>query len=293
MIPDVKLFAIYFTILDRFTPDMPKLHTLEWKMNTLGVRGMSHTRNQNDYLHKAAMYALFADYYKYLNPNLHVMYYHKHLRNLKKAMQYMRSDSVSTRPETLMPGKLRFLHAAPDVKLVDIYLNGSRVLRDFDYKNNSSHMQLAPGKYQVDIYPAGETVSTVISKKITIEPATIYTAAITGLSSKLRLLTFEDQPMTPVGETKVRFIHLSPDAPAVDIAGTNGDIIFPNVSFRQATTYLGLTPMTVTLEARVAGTKNTVLIIPDVKFDPNNAYSIVAVGSVKGQPPVEVLLLQG
>jgi hypothetical protein len=205
----------------------------------------------------------------------------------------MRSDTVPSRPETAMPGQLRFLHAAPDVKLIDIYINGSRVLRDFDYKNNSSHMQLAPGKYQVDIYPAGETVSTVISKKVTVEPARIYTAAIAGPASKLRLLIFEDQPITPVGETKTRFIHLSPDAPAVDIAGKNGDIIFPNVSFRQATTYLGLTPMTVTLEARVAGTKNTVLTIPNVKLDPNNSYSIVAVGTVKGEPPLEILLLQG
>lgn len=254
---------------------------------------MAHTRNQNDYLHKAAMYSLLAEYYKYLDPNMHVMYYHKHLRNMKKAVQLMRSDTVPSRPETAMPGQLRFLHAAPDVKLIDIYINGSRVLRDFDYKNNSSHMQLAPGKYQVDIYPAGETVSTVISKKVTVESARIYTAAIAGPASKLRLLIFEDQPITPVGETKTRFIHLSPDAPAVDLAGKNGDIIFPNVSFRQATTYLGLTPMTVTLEARVAGTKNTVLTIPNVKLEPNNSYSIVAVGTVKGEPPLEILLLQG
>ncbi|MEH7884938.1 DUF4397 domain-containing protein [Bacillus sp. JJ1609] len=254
---------------------------------------MAHTRNQNDYLYKAAMYSLLAEYYKYLDPNLHVMYYHKHLRNMKKAVQLMRSDTVPARRETTMPGKLRFLHAAPDVKLIDIYINGSRVLRDFDYKNNSSHMQLAPGKYQVDIYPAGETVSTVISKKITIEPTRIYTAAISGPATKLRLLTFEDQPMTPIGESKARFIHLSPDAPAVDIAGKNGDIIFPNISFRQATSYLGLTPMTVTLEVRVAGTKNTVMTIPNVKLEPNNSYSIVAVGTVKGEPPLEVLLLQG
>jgi hypothetical protein len=65
---------------------MPILHNLEWNTNTLGVRGMAHTRNQNDYLHKAAMYYLLAEYYKYLDPNLHVMYYHKHLRNMKKAV---------------------------------------------------------------------------------------------------------------------------------------------------------------------------------------------------------------
>ena len=250
-------------------------------------------RNQNDYLHKAAMYDLLANYYKYLDPNRHVMYYHKHLRNLNKAVQLMRSYTVPAGQSNTLPSMLRFLHASPELKDVDIYVNGSRVLRDFSYKTNSSHMQLQPGKYQVDIYPAGDSVSTVISKKITVEPGRIYTAAIAGPANKLRLLTFDDNPQTPLGETKARFIHLSPDAPAVDIAGKNGDVIFPNVSYKQATTYLALTPMTVTLEAKVAGTKNTVVTIPDVKLEPNNAYTIVAVGTAKGEPPIEVILLQG
>ncbi|MBT2695056.1 DUF4397 domain-containing protein [Bacillus sp. ISL-55] len=251
------------------------------------------TRNQNDYLHKAAMYDLLANYYKYLDPNRHVMYYHKHLRNINKAVQLMRSYTVPTSQSNTLTSMVRFLHASPEVEDVDIYINGSRVLRDFSYKTNSSHMQLAPGKYQVDIYPAGDSVSTVISKKITVEPGRIYTAAIAGPANKLKLLIFEDNPQTPVGETKARFIHLSPDAPAVDITGKNGDVIFPNVSYKQATTYLALTPMTVTLEAKVAGTKNTVLTIPDVKLEPNNAYTIVAVGTAKGEPPIEVILLQG
>ncbi|WP_079509454.1 DUF4397 domain-containing protein [Mesobacillus jeotgali] len=251
------------------------------------------TRNQNEYLQKAAMYDLLANYYKYIDPNMHVLYYHKHLRNLNKAVQLMRTNGSPISTANSSPSMLRFLHASPELKAVDIYLNGSRVLRDFDYKNNSSHMQLEPGKYQVDIYPAGESVSTFISKKITVEPGRINTAAITGPANKLRLLTFEDYPHTPVGETKVRFIHLSHDAPAVDIAGLNGDIIFPDVSYKQATTYLPLTPMTVTLEAKVAGTKNTVLTIPNIKLEPNNSYTIVAVGTAKGEPPLEVLLLQG
>lgn len=249
------------------------------------------TRNQNDYLHKAAIYDLLANYYKYLNPSLHVMYYHKHLRNLNKAVQLMRSPAVPESP--LTAAMVRFLHGSPGVEKVDIYVNGNRVLRDFSYKSNSSHMQLQPGKYQIDIYPAGDSVSTVISKKIVVEPGRIYTAAIAGPVNNLRLLIFEDSPQTPVGETKARFIHLSPDAPAVDIAGKNGDVIFPNVSYKQATTYLALTPMTVTLEAKVAGTKNTVVTIPDVKLEPNNAYTIVAVGTAKGEPPIEVLILQG
>lgn len=243
------------------------------------------------YLQKADMYSLLSDYYKYLDPNLHVMYYYKHLRNLKKATQIMSQDSSRT-PEANAPSMLRFLHASPDTLGVDIYVNGVRMLRDFDYKEDSTRLPLPPGKYQIDIYPAGQSVTAVISRKVTIEKGKYYTSAIAGPGSKLKLITFTDHPMTPAGEAKVRFIHLSPDAPAVDIAAQNGDVIFANTPFQQATSYLGLTPMTVTLQARVAGTNNTVLTIPDIKLEPNTAYTAVAVGTVKGEPPLEVLLLK-
>ncbi len=109
----------------------------------------------------------------------------------------------------------------------------------------------------------------------------------------MQLLPYLDDPTVPSGETKVKFIHLSPDAPAVDIAVKGGDVIFPDISFKQATDYLGLTPMTVNLEARVAGSKNSVLSVPNVKLSPNQAYTIVAVGLANGTPELEALLLKG
>lgn len=252
---------------------------------------MTTFRTGDDYFHKAAMYSLLADYYKYQDPNLHVKYYHKHLRNLRKAIQFMHDGHPITRPGS-GEARLRFLHASPDVDKVDIYINGSRVLRDFDYKNSCSHMQLPPGRYQIDIYPAGQSVSTVISKKITVAPGKIYTSAVIGISPKLRLLTFSDQPYTPAGETKARFIHLCPDAPAVDLAVKDRDVIFPDVSFRQATGYLGMMPMTVSLEARTSGTDEAILVIPELKLQPNIAYTIFAVGTVEGKRPLEAILLQ-
>ncbi|WJV28303.1 DUF4397 domain-containing protein [Rossellomorea sp. AcN35-11] len=205
------------------------------------------------------------------------------------ALEAQRADITTS----AQPSYVRILHAVPDAPNVDVYVNGNRVLRDVAFKDVSDYLTLPAGKYHIDIYPAGTSVTTVISKKVKIDPGKVYTLAATGTVKKLQLLPFIDDPTVPSGETKVKFIHLSPDAPAVDIAVKGGDVIFPRVSFKEASDYLGLTPMTVNLEARVAGSKNSVLSVPNVKLSPNQAYTIVAVGLANGSPELEAILLMG
>lgn len=255
---------------------------------------MPKNRNQHQYFQKAAKYDLLAQYFKYSDPNKHISYYHKHLYYMNHALQMMRTNMMPfVQEHSHKPAKLRIIHASPDAGPVDIYVNGARILKNFPYKEASEYMSIPAGRYQIDIYPAGNMVSTVLSRKIAVESGKLYTVAAAGNAKKLKLVALEDQPAVPSGETKVRFVHLSPDAPAVDIAVKNRDVIFPNVSFRQATKYLALTPMTVDLEARIFGTSNVVFSIPHVQVKANQAYTIFAVGSAAGEPELETLIIEG
>ena len=243
--------------------------------------------NREACLQKAAMYDLLSMYYKYSDPRLHVHYYQKHLKYMQKGILGMRTQQENH------PAYVRVLHAVPDAPNVDVYVNGNKVLSNIAFKDISEFLPLPAGKYHIDVYPAGTSVSTVISKKVTVEAGKIYTLAAVGRGNKLQLLPYVTDPFVPANETKVRFIHLSPDAPAVDIAVQKGDVIFPDVSFKQATDYLGLTPMTVNLEVRAEGTKNAVLTVPNVTLKPNQSYTIFAVGLLGGKPELEALLVKG
>jgi Domain of unknown function (DUF4397) len=253
------------------------------------IKGEKAMRNQQDYLNKASLYDVLAGYYKYSNPSMHIHYYHKHIKYMNLALQaQQREMNLSSQP-----AYARVLHAVPDAPDVDVYINAKRVLRDVAFKDISDYLTLPAGKYHIDIYPAGTGVNTLISKKVTIEPGKVYTLAAVGSSKKLQLLPYIDDPSVPNGETKIKFIHLSPDAPAVDIGVKGGDTVFPDISFKQATEYLNLTPMTVNLEARIAGTNDKVLDIPGVSLKANQPYTIVALGFAKGDPGLETLLLKG
>ena len=246
---------------------------------------MSDKRTYTDYLQRAAMYDLLAQYYKYSLPNLHMHYYGKHLKYMNKALQFMRTPPPISQTEA----KIRILHTSPDAPNVDIYINGKRVIRDLSFKQVSNELSLKAGKYHIDIYPAGNMVDSVLNKKITVEPGKSYTLTAIDSVKKLRLLVFQNEPSTPLNEAKVRFIHLSPDAPPLDIAVKDRDVIFPKVSYKQATEYLGLTPMTVDLEAREAGSKEAVLSLPSVSFKPNESYTIIFLGLVKEKPEIHYI----
>jgi hypothetical protein len=247
---------------------------------------MSENRSHSDYLQRAAMYDLMAHNFKYSNPTLHMHYYLKHLKYMNKAMQ-MRNIQ-----QNQGEGRVRFLHTSPDAPDVDIYINGQMQVKRLPFRVASNYLTLKPGKYHIDIYPTGNSVDSVLNKKITVEPGKTYTLATIDSVKKMRLLPYLNQPEVPANESKIRFLHLSPDTGALDIAVKDRDVVFPNVSYKQATDYLGIMPMTVDLEVREAGTKNLVLPMPKAQFRPNETYTVVLIGLTKEEPSFQAMILK-
>jgi hypothetical protein len=249
---------------------------------------MSEKRTHSDYLQKAAMYELLSQFYKYSSPNLHMHYYLKHLKYMNKAVNFMRTNP---QPHQL-DAKVRFLHSIPDSPNIDVYIDGKRMIKDLPFKNGSAVLPLTAGKHHIDIYPTGNMVDSVLNKKVTVEAGKSYTLAAIDSVKKMRLLVFENQPRVPVNESKVRFIHLSAKTPPLDIAVKDRDVVFPKVSYKQATEYLGLTPMTVNLEAREADTKTVFLPMPRVQFLPNESYTIVFLGMENSEPELQFIQIR-
>ncbi|MCM2531918.1 DUF4397 domain-containing protein [Neobacillus pocheonensis] len=249
---------------------------------------MSEKRTHSDYLQKAAIYDLLAQFYKYSNPNLHIHYYLKHFKYMNKANYSMRVHVASIQEEA----RVRVLHTSHDAINIDVYINGRRMLKDLPFKQVSDFLALKAGKYHFDIYPAGNMVDSILNKNISIEPGKSYTLATIDHSKKMRLLVYQNHPEVPMNEAKVRFIHLSHDTHPMDIAVKDRDVIFPHVSYKQATEYLGLTPMTVDLETREVGTRNIILPMPKIQFKANETYTIVFLGSSKEKPDLEAIILK-
>lgn len=253
---------------------------------------MSINLNHHDYFRVAEMYDSLSSYYKYVDPNKYIAYYQRHLQYMNMATQFMHNyEQQEQQRLTALQPKVRFVHASYNASNVDVYINGIRVLKDFAYKDVSNYLTLPAGKYQVDIYPTGNMVSTILSRKINIEQGKIYTFFITGDVKNVKWVVIEDDYAVPRGEAKVRFIHLAHDAPSVDIAVKNRDVLFSNLAFRKHTNYLVLSPMTVDLEARIASSNTIALSIPQVQLKENKVYSILIVGAFESDPTLEAVII--
>lgn len=186
---------------------------------------------------------------------------------------------------------IRILHASPDSPPVDIYLNNNPVVKNLRYREFSDYIPLPGGMYNVKVFPSGNLTSPVINKNITLPPKSSVTAAVIGKLAEIDLINFVEPKMyIPPKKTMIRFAHLSPDAPPVDITLPDGKVIFKNIGFKNISDYAAVSPGNYTLQTRISGTSQIVLTVPNVILKPNKFYTAYAVGLISGNPPLQLLL---
>ncbi len=203
----------------------------------------------------------------------------------------MYNSSMYAQRELSM-GYVRIIHTVPDAPNVDIYANDQLIVNNLAYGVYTDYLPVPEGTYRISLYVAGTKDSAVISNMLTVNRNAIITVAAVGTLSDIELLAIPDANETRMpGKALIRFLHLSPNAPAVDITLPDGTVIFSNVSFKHITPYMDVTPMSYTLQVRVAGTSNVVLTVPNVNLVANKYYTIYAIGLVGEKPELEALLL--
>ncbi|MBL7922829.1 MAG: DUF4397 domain-containing protein [Bacteroidia bacterium] len=192
-------------------------------------------------------------------------------------------DDDNASPSTSNKGSLMFVHTSPDAPGVDVLLNGNKLNQtNLEYAGFAGYFSVNPATYNVKINPAGTSVS-VIDADITVAAKTAYSVFAVDSVSNISPLVLTDDLTTPAaGKAHVRFIHLSPDAPAVDVALAGGAVVFGNKSFKEFTAFTPLDAATYNLEVRLAGTSTVVLPLPNISLTAGKIYTVYAKGFVSG-----------
>jgi len=187
---------------------------------------------------------------------------------------------------------IRVLHAVPDAPSVDVYANEQLIARDLSYSEYSDYISVPGGNYEIDVYAAGTRSNPVLRNMLMVNPNSIHTIAAIGTLESISLLAIPDNTvMMEPGKSMVRFSHLSPNAPAVDITLPDGTVLFRNVSYKELTPYIGVNPMNYTLQVRLAGTPTVVLTVPNVNLKQNMFQTVYAIGLAGGEPGLNALLV--
>ncbi|GAA6756643.1 DUF4397 domain-containing protein [Thermus thalpophilus] len=179
---------------------------------------------------------------------------------------------------------VRVAHLSPDAPAVDVLVNGERAIQNLAFKEVTPYIPLPAAKVRVQVVPAGQDAPVVIDAELDLREGIYYTVTAMGFLAQIRPQVYTDAlaGLFPrAGYARVRVVHASPDAPAVDVAVKGGPVLFQNLPFPRASQYLVVAAGQYDLEVRVAGTATVALELPGVVLESGKTYTVFAVGSVR------------
>ncbi|MBL8199996.1 MAG: DUF4397 domain-containing protein [Chromatiales bacterium] len=155
--------------------------------------------------------------------------------------------------------RLQFVHAAPDTPTVDVYLTGQDddllaavPIDQVTYGQDPAARQLVPsGPYRIRVTPVGDPATVLFdsgllpgfgSRGDLLIVLVQNTAAGTSPVSLVINNRFETFEVLDAGSgSALRVVHVSPDAPALDVVGDPSVTATPEETFAGGLTYLGNT----------------------------------------------------
>jgi hypothetical protein len=178
---------------------------------------------------------------------------------------------------------INVLHLSPDGPAVDVFLNGEIALENVAFGEFSGWVPVPAGEHQVQVVPTGEMAdAAVIDAMVTVEAGMAYHIAAVGMVAEIAPAIFQvNLSETTDAAGRIRVIHTSPDAPAVDVAVTGGDVLIENLEFPNASDALEVPAGTYDLEVRPTGTMDVALPLPGVELEGGMVYDVFAIGLVE------------
>ena len=174
------------------------------------------------------------------------------------------------------------IHGSPDAPGVDILVDNAVAGTNLTYLQNTPYLTLPSGTRNIKVNVTG-TSTTVIEGNLNFAKDKAYSIFAVNSVANIEPLVLEDNLAAPAsGKAHVRFIHLSPDAPAVDITLADGTVVFGNISFKGFTSFTPLDAGTYNLQVRLAGTSTVVLDLGNITLTSGEIYTAYARGFVAG-----------
>lgn len=192
-------------------------------------------------------------------------------------------DENTTAPTPTPKANVLVVHASPDAPGVDLLVDNTVAGTNLTFPNNTGYLQVNAGTRNVKVNVTG-TSTTVIQANLNLMENKSYSVFAVNQVSAIEPLVFEDNLTSPAsGKAHVRFIHLSPNAPAVNITLTDGTIVFGNVSFKGSVDFTPLNAATYNLQVRDAATNQTVVLeLPNITLQAGKIYTVFAKGLLGG-----------
>lgn len=168
---------------------------------------------------------------------------------------------------------LTVIHASPDSPELEFVLDNQRVQtftfaeRKIDYFAAFSGVRIAK------IFEANKFNNVLQQTTLKLQSGKYYSVFVAGKKDSLSSLVLEDNLNRPsAGKAKIRFVHLSPDAPSLDFNLSADQSLASNLAFKGSTDFYEVDPGSYTTQIK-SHTGNLIDLQQEITLDPHKTYT--------------------
>ncbi len=211
--------------------------------------------------------------------------------------------------------QVSFVHAAPGVPPLDIYVNGNLNAASFDFGDASVYMALPPYEHTISIFEAGFDEEPILEWTLplgTPDTARIFSFILTGTDmDNVNIIPIQEdvQEIPPPNIARLRFLHAVPDVRLLNLEyvtarheptpGRNTptptavprSALFANVNYEDVTDYADIAAGTYMLDFVLSGSDAIFIELADFRLWSGRTYTIILAGDPEGAPPVQPIVL--
>ena len=173
------------------------------------------------------------------------------------------------------------VHASPTTEKLDVYIDNTRAsIEDFTFGTKMDYLRAYSGDRTITVTKKGSTAK-LKSALVKLEPELGYSVFVVDKFETIDLLTLKDDLTKPAaGKAKIRFVNLSPDGGALNLAvsGVATDLA-DNKAFKEFSAFESVNAAEkVTFNIKNKLTNVVEATIADVKIEDGKTYTIYAKG---------------
>ena len=175
-------------------------------------------------------------------------------------------------------GNLMFVHASPGADTMTAYVDGGATTTSaLKYQEATAYAAVASGRRSISLRVTTGG-ATVYSSSQIIRPAGNYTIVAYDLPVQLKVLFLEDNFSAPAaGRAMLRFLHLDPSAPILDVkVATDVSNLFTGIKYQCASSFISLPAGTLPLEFRASPGGKVLKSLSAVQLSDGQSYTLMA-----------------
>jgi hypothetical protein len=174
-------------------------------------------------------------------------------------------------------GYVSIYHASPDAPGLDVLIDNRKInSQPFDYADYTGYQNFYTGNRNIK-FNSVNAANALVDTTLQVVDGKVYSLFVINRFPGIETLIVEDSAATPAtGKAMVRFVHLSPDAEAMDVT-LDGEpaTLFDDTAFKQATDFKEVDAKSYTF--KVTGSE-VVLSTNPVTFREGGYYTLVVRG---------------